>query len=200
MLDLVPFAGPGWKVADGKRQPGLIRQLLQLQFPKSKPGTIAATAVGGDEKLLRSGIQMSAFKAPPTPNGGHREGTRVMVSADVDKAGIAPQVINTIGKGPGHFRTWEVMPAHFDGVFGGKPLLARIIVVADEFFLLGVDRNDRPSCRQGFFHAGVDMTKLRIPVGVVVPFLGLAIALQAVVLFVEQLCHLHVAGRVLLLA
>ena len=35
MLDLIPFAGAGWKVADGQRQPGFIRQLLQFQFPQT---------------------------------------------------------------------------------------------------------------------------------------------------------------------
>ena len=94
--------------------------------------------------------------------------------------------------------TGEVMPADFDGVFGRKPLLAGIIVVADEFFLLGVHRNDRPSCRQGSFNAGVDMAELGIPVGVAAAFLCLAIALQAVVLLVEQLGHLHMADRMLL--
>src|ERR1017187_7364231 len=39
------------------------------------------------------------------------------------------------------------------------------------------------------------MPKLRIPIRVAVAFLGLAIALQAVVLFVEQLGHPHMADR-----
>ena len=43
------------------------------------------------------------------------------------------------------------------------------------------------------------MTKLRIPVGVVVAFLGLAIALQAVVQAVQYLRHFHVADRMILL-
>src|ERR1017187_5766089 len=42
------------------------------------------------------------------------------------------------------------------------------------------------------------MTKLRISVWVILTFLGLAVALQAVVLFVEQLRHFYVADRVLL--
>ena len=93
MLDLVPFAGARRKVADGEAKPGFIGQLLQFHFPETQPGTIAASAVGGDENPLRRGIQMSAFKAPPTPNGSDRESPRVMVGANVDKAGIAPQVI-----------------------------------------------------------------------------------------------------------
>ena len=112
---------------------------------------------------------MPAFKAPPTANGGHGEGARVMVSADVHKAGVAPEVIDAVGKARGTSGLGKSCPLTWMGLFGGQPLLAGIIVVADEFFLLGVHRNDRPSCRQGSFNAGVDMAELRIPVGVAAP-------------------------------
>jgi hypothetical protein len=145
MLDLVPFAGARRKVADGKRQPGLIRKSLQLQFPQSQPGTIAATAVGGDENLLRSGIQMPALQSAT-----NREWT-------------PPRRL------PCHGRCQRSQSRH---------------------------------CAPGhkFLNTGVDMAELRIPVGVVAAFLRLAIALQAVVLLVEQLGHLHVADRMLLRA
>jgi len=44
------------------------------------------------------------------------------------------------------------------------------------------------------------MVELRVPVGMVVVFLGLPVTLQAVVLVVEELGHLHVADRMMLLA
>src|SRR5208282_2729068 len=119
MFDLVPFAGARRKVADGEAKPGFIGQLLQFHFPETQPGTIAASAVSGDENSLRPGIQMPTFKAPPPPNGGDRKGPRVMVGAHVHKASIAPQVIDAIGKSPGYFGTREVMPADWDGLFGG---------------------------------------------------------------------------------
>jgi len=97
MLELVPFAGGGREVADGKNQCGLIGESSRPQFPESHTGIIASTAVGGDENLLRLGIQITAFKAAPTANNGHLQGSRVMVGADIHKAGIAPQIINAIG-------------------------------------------------------------------------------------------------------
>jgi hypothetical protein len=65
--------------------------------------------------------------------------------------------------------------------------LAGVRVVADQFLLLGVDRQDREPGRQGPLDAGVDVAKLGIPVGMVRPLLGLARALQTVVLLVEEL-------------
>jgi len=42
------------------------------------------------------------------------------------------------------------------------------------------------------------MAGLRVPVGVIAPFFSLAIALQAVVPFMEKLGHLHITDRMLL--
>ena len=49
VLDLVPFAGAGRKMANRKAKTGLIRQFLQFQFPKPQPPAIAAPAVGRDQ-------------------------------------------------------------------------------------------------------------------------------------------------------
>ena len=43
------------------------------------------------------------------------------------------------------------------------------------------------------------MAELRIPVGMILTFLGLAIALQTVILFVQELGYFDIADRVVLL-
>src|SRR6185436_1913466 len=53
--------------------------------------------------------------------------------------------------------------------------------------------NDGPTCRQRPLHAAVDMPELGISIRVVLAFLQLPIALQAVVLFVQQLGDSHIA-------
>src|SRR6266571_4362769 len=200
MLNLVPFAGAWRKVADGKRQSGLIRKCLQLQFPESQPRTITAPAIGSDQKCVGSGIELSAFKAPPTTNRCNCKRSRVMVGANVHKSYVAPQVVDAIGKGPRHFGTREVVPLDRLGLFGRKPLLAGIRVVAHQFFLLGVYRYNRPSSPQSPLHAVVDMPKLGIPIRVILAFLQFAITLEAVVLLVEELSYSHIADRMILLA
>src|SRR3989442_5802948 len=66
--------------------------------------------------------------------------------------------------------------------------------------VLRIDRKDREPRPQGPLDARVDMAKLGIPVGMVRPLLGLARALQTVVLVVEELGHLHVTDRMTLAA
>lgn len=73
------------------------------------------------------------------------------------------------------------------------------MVVADEFLLLGVDRNDRDALPQASFHRDIDMAKLRIAVRVILALFGLAVALQAVVQAMKNLRHLHVADGMFLL-
>ena len=90
------------------------------------------------------------------------------------------------------------MALHAEDLLRRAPLLAGIRVVADQFLLLGVHRQDREPGRQGPLDAGVDMAKLGIPVGMVRPLLGLARALQTIVLGVEELGHLHVTDGMML--
>ena len=71
-----------------------------------------------------------------------------------------------------------------------QPLLALAFVVAEDLLLLRVNRDDRQALAQVLLHLGADVPELRIPVGMIRPFLGLAVALQAVVLSVQQLRHL----------
>ena len=50
MLDLVPLARSGWKMADGNGQSRLIGELLQFPLPQAETGSVTAAAVGGDEQ------------------------------------------------------------------------------------------------------------------------------------------------------
>jgi hypothetical protein len=59
-------------------------------------------------------------------------------------------------------------------------LAAWVAEIPDQFLFLGVDRDHRLLFRQSRGHLGVDMAKLRIPVGVAIALFGFAVALQAV--------------------
>jgi hypothetical protein len=58
-------------------------------------------------------------------------------------------------------------------LFRGTPLLARILEVAEEFLLLGINRDDGGARTQGALDGRMDVPKLRIPIRMVPPFLGL---------------------------
>ena len=90
------------------------------------------------------------------------------------------------------------MPVYFVRLLCGKPLLTAIIIVSPQFFLLRVHRYHRRPRRQGPLHLCVDVTELRVAVGMVRAFFRLAIALQAVVLIAQKLRHFLMADRMLL--
>src|SRR5450631_2046845 len=200
MLDLVPLTGAGRKMTDRDVQCRLIGKLLQLQLPEPQAPAIAATPVGSDENGVRLRVNMSTLRAPPAADGGHREGAGVMVGPDIDETGIATNVIDAIRVGTGNCGTGEIVTLNLQGLLGRQPLLAGIVVIAQECLLLGVDRNHGDALPQTPFHRGIDVPELRIAVGVIRTLLGLAIALQAVVQVVQNLRHFHVADRMILLA
>ena len=70
MLDLVPFAGSWRKVRDMHVETVLIRELLQLYFPRTRAVTVASTGIGGDEDFRGigkySGLVHGATKISPS--------------------------------------------------------------------------------------------------------------------------------------
>src|ERR1035437_2358188 len=198
VFHLVPFAGARWKVTDGNRKARFIRELLQLQFPEPQPWAVTAPAIGSDQQRPRQRIQGPAFATPPSSYGCDRECSRVMVRAHVHESGVARQIVDAIRISAGNIGRRKVVPVYFDRFLCGKPLLAAIIVVSEQFLLLGVHRYYRHPRRQGSLHLGVDMTELRIAVGMIRTFLRLPIALQTVVLIAQKLCHFLMTDRMLL--
>jgi hypothetical protein len=85
------------------------------------------------------------------------------------------------------------------GLLYRTPLLAAIVVIANEFLLFRVDRNDWDTLPQASFDREVDVAKLRIAIGVIRTLLGFAIALEAIAQMMKNLRDLHVAGRMSLL-
>ena len=65
-----------------------------------------------------------------------------MVGTHAHPAGVCGQVVDTIGVGLAQF-TDEVVNLDLVQVPGGPPFLPVVFVVADEFFFLGVDGNNR---------------------------------------------------------
>ena len=129
-------------MTDRSREARFVCELLQLKFPKAQPPTVAPAGVGGDQYRSCIRIDPSPFLAPPAANGGDRKRSRVVIGADIDKAGIAPNVINAVRIGTGNVGSGKVMTLNLDRLPGGKPLLARVVVVADDLFLVSTEMTD----------------------------------------------------------
>jgi hypothetical protein len=63
--------------------------------------------------------------------------------------------------------------------------------------LIGIDGDHLPAASQIALHRDVDVTELRVAIGMVRALLGFAIALQAVVQIVQDLGYFGVADRML---
>jgi hypothetical protein len=167
VLDLVPLAGARREVADRDGEPGLIGELLQLKLPQAQPVAITPAGIGGDENALGPAVDAAAFRPPPAADRGNGEGTGIVVGADVDEAGIAADVVDPVRIGARDLRTGEVVTLDMQRFLRRQPLPTLVFVVADEFLLLGVDRDDRQPFAQVLLDFGADVSELRVPVGMI---------------------------------
>src|SRR5205809_3565462 len=164
VLDLVPFAGPRRKMAHPQGKTRFVGKFLQFQLPQAQPPPVAAPAIGRNQNPRSLGIESFPFLTPPASDGGHGEGSGVMIGPDVDKPEVTPDIVNTVGIGPRYSGCGKVMPTNLPRLSGGKPLLASIGVIAEQFFLLGIDRDHRTTPSQPALHFGTDLTELRVAV------------------------------------
>jgi len=85
------------------------------------------------------------------------------------------------------------MHPHRLGIALRAQLAPAVLAVADQFLLLGVDRDRRLSVRLKRLDLRVDVLELRIPVGMAGAFPGLAVGLQAEAELRQQPAHQLVA-------
>src|SRR5919199_2866398 len=92
------------------------------------------------------------------------------------------------------------MHPHLFGLAFGLPLAPPILEVADELLLLGIDRDDRVTLGQEGGTGGSNVGELRISVGMVTAFAGLAIGLQAIASRLQELSDQLMTGAMTPLA
>src|SRR5208282_5943375 len=99
---------------------------------------------------------------------------------DAHPARVVGYVIDAIRRGAAEFRNQEVMHAHIFRLALGTIFATRVLEVADEFLLFGVDRNCRLFRSERALHSIVDVMKLCVAIWMARAFQRLAIALKAV--------------------
>ena len=108
VLDLVPLARARRKMTDRNGQARVIRESLEFDFPQPQAPAIAAAGIRGDQDRGCVRIETFPFMTPPAPDRRHRKRARVMVGADIDKAGVAPDVVNAKRIGSWHLGRGKV--------------------------------------------------------------------------------------------
>lgn len=82
---------------------------------------------------------MPPSSLPPAADGGDNERGGVVISADTDPAGVRGDVVDPIrDRLVRSLPVQEVVCLDQDRLTGRPPLVARVLVVADEFLLLRV--------------------------------------------------------------
>src|SRR5262249_56876408 len=69
------------------------------------------------------------------------------------------------------------------------PFLAGVLVIADQFLLLGIDRDDRLAAPLERPDLAVDVLELGVAVGVILPLLRLAVGLQVITELRQEARH-----------
>jgi len=118
--------------------------------------------------------------SPPTADALHGKTGRIMRTAHGHPPQVEARIVDTAGYRLGEVRVGEVVHIDLDGLAFRLPFLPGILVVPDQFLLLGVDRDDRRASAQERLALALDVAKLGIAIGMLLPFFGLGIALQAV--------------------
>ena len=197
MFHLVPFARARREVTHGHRQPGLVGQLLQSHLPKTQPIPIASAAVGRDQKSCRLRIQDATFHAPPPSNRCHGKSPGVMVGSHIDEARVAPDVVDAIRIGTRDIRAGKIVTVHLERILRATPLSPRIDVIANQFLLFRVHGNHRSSLAQRRFDLLIDVAELGVAIRMLGAFFRLAVALETVILIMQQLTHFDGTDRML---
>jgi hypothetical protein len=79
---------------------------------------------------------------------------------------VAGDIVDAIGCSAPEFGDDKIVHANFLGRALGSPFAPGVLEVADQFLLLGVDRDRRLTRRERFFYAIVDVAELRVAIGV----------------------------------
>src|SRR5471030_1537553 len=117
----------------------------------------------------------------PATNRIDGELRRVMVDAKTHPTGIGCHVIDAVGRYLAEGLVEEVVRLHQIGTAFGAVIAAAVLVLADEFLLLRIDRNDRLASCLKRRDLAVDVLELAVAVGMVATLRGLAIDLAGIV-------------------
>jgi len=192
VFNLVPFAG-SWRVmADSNRNADFIGQSLQLQLPQPDTSTITSTTVCRNKQFFGIGVRFVSNNLPPASNCLYRECRSVMICADTHPTFVGSDIVNSIWVSTTSFFN-KIIDFYFGWISFRAPRLTIVLKATNQFFLLGVNRNDRFPFSQSICNLFIYVDKLSIPVRVPSSFKGFLVSLQAISKLYQQLPYMGMA-------
>src|SRR4030095_2256039 len=192
VLDPVPLAGSRREMADRQSQAQFVSQALQRKLPQATPGRVAPAAIGGNQQFARRLVELRSQVPPPAAQRFDRKFGGVVITSYTDPTSVGRQVINSIRNGLAQFFVDKVMDAHQLGHSLRPPFPPALFEIADQFFLLGIDRDNGLRAPLESLHLGIDIFELSVAIRMRGTFFGLAVGLQTVVELLEQVGDLLV--------
>src|SRR6516165_7195787 len=164
---------------DVQRQSGFVGELLQLKLPQPHPHAIGAAAIGRDRQFAHIGIALASHRRTPVTDRLDRKLGSVAGDADADPTFIGAHIVNPVGHRLAQLLIGKIV--HIDALWRAfwTPVGAGVLEVAEQLFLLGIDRDHRLPGSLRSQYLRVDVLELRIAVGVMRTLIGLAVGLPA---------------------
>src|SRR3954468_11675489 len=126
----------------------------------------------GDDQAVGGAATRFADIVPPTADRVDGEGGRVVIDPDAHPSAIGADVVDPVRDCLAQFRDQEIVGPHRFGLAPRAPGSTRILEVADQFLLLGVDRDSRLTLGQRRLDRLVEVLELGVAVGMVRSFAG----------------------------
>ena len=180
VFNLIPFAGAWWEMAQMERQASFIGEFLQFEFPEPIAVAIAAATIGGNQQMFTTTILGLSQLLPPTSNRFNGKLCGIMVNPHVHPRLILAQVIDAIGNRFALGFIGKIVGFDRRRLSLGLPFLPTIFELTDVFLLFGINRDHGTMLVLKRFDLLSNVLKLGIAIRMLLPFLGLAIALQTV--------------------
>jgi hypothetical protein len=112
-----------------------------------------------------------------------------MINADADPAFVATDVVDAVRNCLAYFAVDEVMRLDAFRLAFGLPLASTVLVITDQFLLIGIDGDHRLIGGEKCVGLGVDVFELRVAIGVLRALTNLGVGLQAVAKLSQQSAH-----------
>ena len=129
------------------------------------------------DQFGRVRVALAAHALQPFADRLHSELRRVARNSDADPTFVGGHIVHAVGCDLAEVLVLEVVHFHAFRITFGVIIGATVLVVADDLFLLGIDRDDRLTFRLRRNDFCVDVSELRVAIGVFGALVGLPIML-----------------------